>query len=216
MWYQWCTLSTLNCNFFCSSLLVGAEVKIIISSTYMFKKQPSVVKLETLLINIKNNKGPNTEPWGIPLYTSWNTEKFCWKYTICLRLFKLLENQISSLPPMPYMSSRFSKISLFMESKHLEIYNKQAPINELSFIWSNQSSMTLCRLVCVECIFNYADWSIEMIAWSCRYWMTCLLTKLSIIYQNNCLLIFLAFTYILPDFHQSNSPFDERSGPPFT
>ena len=28
----------------------------------------------------------------------------------------------------------------------------------------------------VECLFKYADWSIEMNAWSSRYWMTCLLT----------------------------------------
>ena len=42
---------------------------------------------------------------------------------------------------MPYISNFFSKISWFMESKHLEISNKQAPVNELSFIWYNQSSV---------------------------------------------------------------------------
>ena len=34
----------------------------------MFKIDPSAVKLETSLINNKNNKGPNTEPWRSPMY----------------------------------------------------------------------------------------------------------------------------------------------------
>ena len=25
-------------------------------------------------MNSKNNKGPSTEPWGTPLYTSWKSE----------------------------------------------------------------------------------------------------------------------------------------------
>ena len=40
-----------------------------------------------------------------------------------------------------------------MESKHLEISNKQAPVNELSFIWSNQ----LYKWPCV-------DWYVEDIS----------------------------------------------------
>ena len=36
----------------------------------MFKTHLSVVKLETSLINNKNNKGSNTESWGAPLYAS--------------------------------------------------------------------------------------------------------------------------------------------------
>ena len=55
----------------------------------MFKTHPSVVKLETSLINNKNYKSPNTKPRGTPLYTSWKSEQSCWKYTICLRFFQV-------------------------------------------------------------------------------------------------------------------------------
>ena len=47
-------------------------------------------------------------------------------------------------------------MSWLIESKHLETSNKHAPVNELSLICSSQSSITLCRLVCVECLFKYA------------------------------------------------------------
>ena len=52
--------------------------------------------------------------------------------------------------------------------------NKLAPVDELAFICFSQTSMTQCRLVCV-------DWSIE-ISSSSIYWTICLLTKLSIIW----------------------------------
>ena len=73
----------------------------------MFKTHPSVVKLETSLIDNKNNKGPNTEPWGSPLYTSWKSEQSCWKYTIYLRFFQV------TWEPIKFITSNVVYFQLF-------------------------------------------------------------------------------------------------------
>ena len=49
-----------------------------------------------------------------------------------------------------------------MESKHFEISSRQAPVMAPSLTFSSQSSITRWRLVCVECLFKRADWSIEI------------------------------------------------------
>ena len=51
---------------------------------------------------------------------------------------------------MPYISSVYSIILWFMESKHLQISYKQAPVNELSLIWSSQSSMVYNLQVIIQ------------------------------------------------------------------
>ena len=41
-----------------------------------------------------------------------------------------------------------------------------APVNELSLICSSQLSNAPCRLVCVEGLFKYADWSMDINLWN--------------------------------------------------
>ena len=63
---------------------------------------------------------------------------------------------------MPYICNFFNISMWLIESKHLDMSSRQAPVISPSFICSSQSSITRWRHVCVECLFEQANWSIEL------------------------------------------------------
>ena len=122
-------------------------------------KQPFVAKLEILLINNRNKNGPRTDPCGTPDEISTNNENFPLQTTACWRWCKYDLNHSSSIFLIPYSESFFNHKSWSIVSKHFAMSNIQIPVIWLSFTFSSQSSIALCRLVWVEWPFRYANWS---------------------------------------------------------
>ena len=92
----------------------------------------------------RNENGSKTDPCGTPVLMSTKFESLSRHNIACLRL----PNWAKTIP-IPCVLCQTCLV--IMISKHLEISKRQTPAVWLSLIFSNQSSITRCKLICVEC-----------------------------------------------------------------